>query len=614
MDRSASFAQSPAPVDADGPTVIISQTYLPLDQESLTRLKQELQDFSFIDICANSKLGWLITFANDQRGAKHCRRVFKHVSNRGWQARISELGPYMRSNPASVMDGDNSLGSRNAERKGDQQKRRRLMSSEQEMPAFADTLPLHGYASSIVTGLRPPSYAFSKPKGSFSKGGKKMKTSSTPHSAEQAADRPFELTAPQASVRRVQSANLQSSDDVMTRPVTPMALLLREIMMEPGAPRSWMSQMLVEKIRERHPYYAEVFPQKTLKSNVPAYLSQSPYFQKVQGSTGSVPGHRLSSLWELAPERRKQNTSPASKSAKVLKRDVEAIQDVDSIDTQRVDETYYVKSSFSAQFEICTRRSHVKAWNDLEVLEEACHAGTIYKPGETARILIDDDEDDGDFAQIFALRKTENLGIAAAVLWYKSKSDPFLRKTPGALRDLTNEQGQYLLTSHVDIVSVETFAGLASTEEKARLSTTSVIDMKSRPWKVRASDELHVFWMQQYTNPQHSLDQARTDNMLENRRHSVRSVNDTILVGADDGNIKPAAAAEQHDGAMREETHDLRTEVHQLRAENKALSLKVDHLQKDVKDLQKGSQGMMQLESRVEALEARETQMKDIRD
>ena len=614
MDRSTSSPGVLASVDVDAPTVIISKMYLPLTEESLALLKQTLQGFSFKGIRTNPAHGWLITFSNDQRGAKHCRKVFMHVSSCGWQARISEAGPCMRSNQGSVFDADASVSSRTSAQNDGSHKRRRLMSSEHDTAAPANTLALHGYSNSIVSGLQPPKHAISKSQGSFKEIDKRTKNPSDLHSNKRTADSASEWTATQARIESVHSANLQSPDNVMTRPTTPMALLMRAIMLEPGAPRGWTSFDLFDKIRERHQYYAEVFPQKTLKSNVSVYLSTSTYFQKVQGSCGRVPGHPAAYLWELAPERSKQTTCHEDKSAKIPRRDMQAIQDAEPIDPQRVDETYYVKSSFSAQFEICTRRAHEMAWNNLEVFDEACHAGTIYKAGETARIMIDDDSEDGDYAHIFALRKTENLGAAAAVLWYKDKSDPALKKTPGALRDLTNEQGQYLLTTHVDIVSVESFAGLASNEEKTRLSTTRVIDIKSKPWKIRASDDSHVSWMRQYVPARSGLEGARVAAGWQDRRASVTSMEDTTLIDAGDGSPGKVAAAKSHDEEMHQENLDLGSEVQRLRSQKEALQSKVDQLQKDVKDLQRGSQGMMQLESRVEALEARETQMKEIRD
>ena len=241
MDRSTSSPGVLASVDVDAPTVIISKMYLPLTEESLALLKQTLQGFSFKGIRTNPAHGWLITFSNDQRGAKHCRKVFMHVSSCGWQARISEAGPCMRSNQGSVFDADASVSSRTSAQNDGSHKRRRLMSSEHDTAAPANTLALHGYSNSIVSGLQPPKHAISKSQGSFKEIDKRTKNPSDLHSNKRTADSASEWTATQARIERVHSANLQSPDNVMTRPTTPMALLMRAIMLEPGAPRGWTS-------------------------------------------------------------------------------------------------------------------------------------------------------------------------------------------------------------------------------------------------------------------------------------------------------------------------------------------------------------------------------------
>jgi len=303
-----------------------------------------------------------------------------------------------------------------------------------------------------------------------------------------------------------------SAATVPEKPKESMAVLMVNIMNEPDCPELMTSHDIFEKIRARHPYYAEVFDQKTLKSNVPAYLCMKPQFMK-RGMVG--PAAPTSCWWSLTQRYSTKPltcvTPPQVPKLPTVPRRFEQISDVSGSPIpsrannpdilRRVDELYYVKRNCREDYEV-EARHNAQAWLELPSLETVIHDQHIFKLGDFITIAVDagGGKDGEEYGQIFQIRQfPDPTEIAVAVFWFKSRSSS-LRMCNHKHKSTWLDDGlQYMITNEVGVISMHTISAKTERVDIAQLSAhKTVLDVSSAEYKVRDFSEKEVAWMQNF--------------------------------------------------------------------------------------------------------------------
>lgn len=291
------------------------------------------------------------------------------------------------------------------------------------------------------------------------------------------------------------------------KPKETLPTLMAQIMNEPDCPELMTSNDIFEKVRARHRYYAEVFNQQTLKSNISVYLSQNTQFMK-RGMVGPGP----SCWWSLTRTYSTRPltcvTPPQVTKPPTVPRRLKQISDISGSpipprannpeNLMRVDELYYVKRNCREDYEV-EARHNAQAWLELPSLETISHMNENFKPGDFITIAVDagGGKDGEEYGQIFQIRQINEFSNAVAVFWFKSMSSS-LRMCNQKHKSIWRDDGlQYMITNEVGVISMHTITAKTGRVEISQLSTKkTVLDVSGVEYKVREFSEKEVAWMQ----------------------------------------------------------------------------------------------------------------------
>lgn len=295
------------------------------------------------------------------------------------------------------------------------------------------------------------------------------------------------------------SSWMPNADEIPQKPKEILPNIMVQIMNEPDCPELVTSNEIFEKIKARHRYYAEVFSQKTLKGNISVYLSQNNQFMK-RGMVG--PAAPLSCWWSLThpysikpltckagPQNIKSQAGPAKTR---LTHSHESMM--------RVDEMYHVKNNCSQNFEVQARHG-AQMWTELPSLQMVKHMDEDFKLGEFIAIAVDigGGKDREDIGQIFQLRQINEVSNAAAVFWFKNKSDGLRKCSKEHKKRWEEDDLQYMITNEVGVISMHTITSKANRSAILQLSAyTTVLDISKSQYKIVDFIDKEVAWMMNY--------------------------------------------------------------------------------------------------------------------